>query len=217
MQLYIDTANLQEIQEASRWGVISGVTTNPSLLAAEGMSMSDAVDEISRLVPGPMSVEVVSTDAGEMVQEAHELAQLADNVVVKVPVTADGLQAVSRLSADGVDCNVTLVFSVAQSLLAARAGAAYVSPFVGRLDDIGSDGIEVVRKSAEVFAYYDLQTEIIAASIRHPQHVLQAASAGADIATVPYAVLKKMLHHPLTDTGLQRFLDDWQQMQDESS
>ncbi len=213
MELYLDTANLDEIEEAGKWGVISGVTTNPSLLAAEGIDMSDAVNRITELVAGPISVEVVSTDAESMVEEGKKLSELAENAVIKIPVTPDGLQAVSELSDEGIQCNVTLVFSAQQALMAARAGAAYVSPFLGRLDDIGSDGVEVVRNSADIFEYYDLQTRIIAASIRHPRHVLQSALAGADIATVPYAVLNKLVQHPLTDRGLQRFLDDWEAMQ----
>lgn len=216
MQLYLDTANIEAIREISEWGILSGVTTNPSLLSREGMDLEEAVDVITGLVSGPVSVEVVSTDASGMIEEARQLAGLADNIAIKIPMIEEGLKAVSTLSKEDIDCNVTLVFSAQQALLAAWAGAAYVSPFVGRLDDIGSDGMAVVRNAREIFEYYDMKTRIIAASIRHPRHVLQAALAGADIATIPYEVMKKMAGHPLTDAGLERFLADWESMKSNS-
>ena len=215
MDLYIDTDNIEEIREISQWGVLSGVTTNPSLLAKEGRELADVIAEIAALVPGPISAEVVSLEAEGMIEEAQELAKIADNVVIKVPMTPAGLQAVSTLHGQGIPCNVTLVFSAQQALLAAQAGAAYVSPFMGRLDDIGVDSRILVQNIAEIFAYYALDTQIIAASIRHSQHVLDAALAGAHIATIPFAVLKKMIQHPLTDQGLDQFMADWNRMQQE--
>ncbi|MFW5897215.1 MAG: fructose-6-phosphate aldolase [Bacillota bacterium] len=209
MDIYIDTANISEIREVAEWGVLSGVTTNPSLLAKEGRDLSEVISEISQLVPGPISAEVIATDTEGMVDEGIELSRLAENIAVKIPMTTDGLAAVARLSERGVKCNVTLVFSVQQALLAARAGASFVSPFMGRLDDIGSDSARIVADMAQIFGYYGLDTRIIAASVRHTQHVLDAALAGAHIATIPYAVLKKMAGHPLTDAGLDKFLSDW--------
>lgn len=213
MEIYIDTANIDEIREASEWGVISGVTTNPSLLAKEGRDMGEVIGEIESLVSGPISVEVIATDVDGMVREARDLTKLADNIAVKIPMIPEGLKAVHTLSQEGIDCNVTLVFSANQALLAARAGAAYVSPFVGRLDDMGVDGMSMVRDVSEIIFHYELDTRIIAASVRHPRHVTEAALAGAHIATVPYDVLKKMIAHPLTDSGLERFLDDWESLQ----
>ena len=213
MEIYIDTANIDEIREASEWGVISGVTTNPSLLAKEGRDMGEVIGEIESLVSGPISVEVIATNADGMVREARDLTKLADNIAVKIPMIPEGLKAVHTLSHQGIDCNVTLVFSANQALLAARAGAAYVSPFVGRLDDIGVDGMSMVRDVSEIIFHYELDTRIIAASVRHPRHVTEAALAGAHIATVPYDVLEKMIAHPLTDSGLERFLDDWESLQ----
>ncbi len=215
MDLYIDTANIDEIREASEWGIISGVTTNPSLLAKEGQKIEDVIDEIVTLVDGPISVEVVATEAEEMVREAREVAQIADDIAVKIPMTTEGLTAVSRLREDDIACNVTLVFSANQALMAARAGAAFVSPFVGRLDDIGTDGIGLVRDVVDIFAYYDIDTRIISASLRHPRHVHESAMMGAHIATVPFGVLQKMASHPLTDSGLQKFLDDWKSMEED--
>ena len=213
MQLYLDTANIDEIREVSEWGILSGVTTNPSLLAREGRDVKDVIEEISELVDGPISVEAISTRAEDMVAEGRELVKLGDNVAVKIPMIPEGLKAVARLNAEGIACNVTLVFSSGQALLAARAGAAYVSPFVGRLDDIGADGIGLVGDVVEVFAYHDIETQVIAASLRHPRHVMESALAGADIATVPYGVLESMVAHPLTDSGLERFLSDWESLQ----
>lgn len=213
MQLYLDTANIDEIREVSEWGILSGVTTNPSLLAREGRDVKDVIEEIAELVAGPISVEAISTRAEDMVAEGRELVKLGDNVAIKIPMIPEGLKAVARLSAEGIACNVTLVFSSGQALLAARAGAAFVSPFVGRLDDIGADGIGLVRDVVEVFAYHDIETSVIAASLRHPRHVMESALAGSDIATVPYGVLESMVAHPLTDSGLERFLSDWESLQ----
>lgn len=209
MRFFLDTANIEEIRVAHSWGVISGVTTNPSLVAKEGRVFKDVIKEICSIVDGPVSAEVIALEADAMVREARELASWADNVVIKIPMTPEGLRAVSVLSSEGIDTNVTLVFSPTQALLAARAGASYVSPFVGRLDDISSDGIKLVADIAEIYAIHGIDTEIIAASIRHPMHVIEAAKAGAHIATVPFPVLKSMAAHPLTDKGIERFLADW--------
>lgn len=213
MELYLDSANLAEVREAAGWGILSGVTTNPTLVAKEGADFHQRVRDIAAIVDGPVSAEVVSTDTDGMLAEADELHKLHPNVVIKVPLTPAGLAAVRRLADDGVATNVTLCFSAAQGLLAARAGATYVSPFVGRLDDIGHDGIGLVRELSGIFATHDLPTRIIAASIRHPQHVVEAAKAGADIATVPFAVLRQLFEHPLTTSGLERFLADWARVQ----
>lgn len=211
MKFFIDTANIEEIEEIRKWGILKGVTTNPSLIAKEGnVEFEDVIKQITDLVPGPISAEVVGLKTEQMVSEARELAKIADNVVVKIPMTAEGLAAVNILSDEGIKTNVTLVFSANQALLAAGAGAAYVSPFIGRLDDIGHEGIDIVEDIADVFYTFGIETEIIAASIRHPQHVISAAKVGADIATVPYAVFKKMLKHPKTDEGIDKFLADWE-------
>ena len=209
MKLFLDTANLEEIRQAVQWGVVEGVTTNPSLAAREKEDFSKILPEICRLVDGPVSAEVIALDHAGMVQEARQLAAIHENVVIKIPITLEGLQAVSILAEEGIKTNVTLVFSVNQALLAARAGAAYVSPFVGRLDDIGTDGIDLVRNIVTVFERHLIATEVIAASIRHPEHVTAAALAGASIATVPFKVLKQMVNHPLTDLGIERFIADW--------
>ncbi|NLM45713.1 MAG: fructose-6-phosphate aldolase [Firmicutes bacterium] len=214
MKLFLDTANLAEIEQAVKWGAIDGVTTNPTLVAKEGGNFQERIAAICRLVKGPVSAEVIATKAEDMVKEARELAAIADNVVIKVPMTPDGLQAVAALQAEGIQTNVTLVFSVNQALLAAKAGAAYVSPFVGRLDDIGHDGVQLVADICQVIGYYGYDTEVIAASIRHPLHVAQVAAVGAHIATIPFSVLKQMFNHPLTDIGLERFLNDWRKMQE---
>jgi transaldolase len=210
MKFFLDTANLSEIQEGAAIGVVAGVTTNPSLIAKEKRNIHGVIQEIAALVEGPVSAEVLSVTFEEMLPEARELAKLAPNVVIKVPITPDGLKTVKALSAEGIKTNVTLIFSANQALMAARAGATYVSPFVGRLDDISQDGIELVKTIADMFAIHGIETEIIAASIRHPLHVTQAALAGAHIATVPYKVLLTLLNHPLTDAGIKRFLEDWQ-------
>lgn len=190
-------------------GVVAGVTTNPSLIAKEKRNIKEVIKEICGLVDGPVSAEVISTVFEEMLPEARELAAIADNVVVKVPLNMEGLKTVKALKSEGIKTNVTLIFSANQALMAARAGASYVSPFVGRLDDIGQDGIELVKTIADIFAIHDIETEIIAASVRHPIHVTQSALAGSHIATVPYKVLISLLQHPLTDAGIKRFLEDW--------
>ena len=213
MQLFIDTANIGEIKEADAWGVIGGVTTNPSLVAKEGRDFHQVVREIAAIVDGPISAEVLSLEGPQMVEEAKVLAAIHPNVVIKVPMTREGLKAVKALSRLGIKTNVTLVFTANQGLLAARAGATFVSPFVGRLDDVSQDGLQVVRDLVEIFSVHDLPTRVIAASIRHPLHVTQAALAGADIATVPFKVLEQMFRHPLTDQGIERFLTDWKAAQ----
>lgn len=212
IKLFIDTANVEEIKAASELGVISGVTTNPSLIAREGRDFVDVVKEITAIVDGPISAEAVSTQAGPMIAEAEELAAIHPNIVVKIPMNAEGLKAVSALSKRGIKTNVTLVFSANQALLAALAGATYVSPFVGRLDDIGQDGMVLIDEIVQIFDLYGLETEIISASIRHPLHVTKSALAGADIATVPYKVLLQMIKHPLTDLGIEKFLSDWEKV-----
>ncbi|MCW3488893.1 fructose-6-phosphate aldolase [Dethiobacter alkaliphilus] len=209
MKLFLDTANLQEIEQAMDWGVIDGVTTNPTLVAKEGGDFKALLKEICRMVPGPVSAEVMGTKANEMVQEAQELAAVGSQVVIKVPMTPHGLQAVVELKKQGIRTNVTLVFSANQALLAAKAGAAFVSPFLGRLDDLGHDGVSLVDEVCEIFAGYALESEVIAASIRHPLHVIQVAKVGSHIATIPFAVLKQMFKHPMTDLGIERFLADW--------
>lgn len=216
MKLFLDTANVDEIREAYSLGVISGVTTNPSLIAKEGRNFSDVVQEIVSIVDGPISAEAVSLEAGGMVAEAIELAAIHPNIVVKIPMTAEGLKAIKILTGKNVRTNVTLVFSANQALLAARAGASYVSPFIGRLDDINHDGLELLYDIMEIYNRYDFSTEVIAASIRHPVHVLAAARAGAHIATVPYRVLIQMTGHPLTDSGIEKFLADWEKVKSSS-
>ena len=211
MKLYIDTANVEHIREISKWGILSGVTTNPSLIAKEGRDLKQVIEEIVQLVDGPISAEVIGEISDKMVKEARELAKIHENIVIKIPMTEEGLKAVNILRDEGIRTNVTLVFSAAQALLAARAGASFVSPFVGRLDDIAHDGIKLVRDIVYIFRIYNIDTEVIAASIRHNPHVVEAAMAGAHIATVPYKVLKQMLNHPLTDIGIERFLADWEE------
>ncbi|PAE25995.1 MULTISPECIES: fructose-6-phosphate aldolase [Bacillaceae] len=210
MKFFIDTANMDEIKEAYALGVVAGVTTNPSLVAKEkNVSFPDRLREITELVPGSVSAEVIALDAEGMIKEGRELAAIAPNITIKVPMTPDGLKAVSVFSKEGIKTNVTLIFSANQALLAARAGASYVSPFLGRLDDIGHNGLDLVSTIAEIFAIHDIDTEIIAASIRHPQHVTDAALRGAHIATVPYKVIQQLFNHPLTDKGIEAFLADW--------
>jgi transaldolase len=210
MKIYIDTANVDHIREIASWGILSGATTNPSLIAKEGRRFEDVIKEITELVDGPISGEVNSLDADGMVIEAKSIAKIHSNMVVKIPMNVEGLKAVKQLTALGIKTNVTLVFSVAQALLAATVGATYVSPFVGRLDDIGHDGIELIRQIREVFDIYGFSTEIISASIRHPAHIRDSALAGAHIATVPYAVLKQAVQHPLTDKGIAAFIADYE-------
>lgn len=209
MKFFLDTANLDEIRQAVRLGVVAGVTTNPSLIAKEGREFLPTVQEICRLVTGPVSAEVISLEPEQMLVEARQLAQLAPNVVVKVPMCAAGLEVVHTLAREGIKTNMTLIFSPNQALLAARAGATYVSPFVGRLDDIGNSGMPVVQDTVDIFDIHAIDTEVIAASVRHPEHVLQAARAGAHVATVPLKVLQQMIKHPLTDIGIEKFLADW--------
>jgi transaldolase len=211
VKLFIDSANIDEIREVAEMGVVCGVTTNPSLVAKEGRDFKEVVSEICRIVDGPVSAEVISQDADGMIREAAEISTWSPNIVIKIPMTSEGLKAVKVLAARGINTNVTLIFSSSQALLAARAGATYVSPFVGRLDDISSDGMNVVAETASIFDIHGIATEIIAASIRHPMHVIEAALVGSDIATVPYKVLMQMAKHPLTDAGIERFLADWEQ------
>ncbi|MCL4509520.1 MAG: fructose-6-phosphate aldolase [Bacteroidetes bacterium] len=214
MKFFIDTANLDEIKEASELGVLDGVTTNPSLVAKEkyDISFKELITEICKIVPGPVSAEVVSTDVEGMMKEAHDLAKLANNVVVKIPLIKEGLKAIKRLKAEGIKTNVTLCFSPTQALLAAKAGAAYISPFVGRLDDISEDGMELVEKIIAIYDNYGYDTEVLVASVRHPIHVVQAALMGADIATMPFKVIEQLAKHPLTDIGLEKFLADWKKV-----
>lgn len=210
MKFFIDTANVNEIKMANDMGVISGVTTNPSLIAKEGRVFEEVVKEITNIVDGPISAEVISLDADGMVAEGRKLAKIHNNIVIKVPITEEGLKAVKIFSKEGIKTNVTLIFSAPQALLAARAGATYVSPFLGRLDDVGTVGMDLIADIASIFDIHAIETEIIAASIRNPIHVLDAAKAGAHISTVPYSVIKQMLKHPLTDSGIERFLKDWE-------
>jgi transaldolase len=211
--IFLDTANIDEIRKAANLGIISGVTTNPSLVSKEATTDYETVTKtICSIIPGSVSVEVLAEDAESMVKEARIKASWAPNVTIKIPATADGLEATSILARDNIKVNFTLCFSLNQALLGALAGASYVSPFVGRLDDAGHDGMQVVKDIVEVFKYYQLPTQVIAASIRHPQHCVAAAKAGAHIATVPYSVLMQMIRHPLTDIGVTRFLADWQRV-----
>lgn len=210
MKIFIDTANFDEIKAAYEMGFVAGVTTNPSLIVKEKRDLKEVIKQIAELVDGPVSAEVIATEATEMVKEAHELVKLGKNVVIKVPMTEEGLKAVSILSKEGIKTNVTLIFSANQALLAARAGATFVSPFVGRIDDMSMDGITLIEDIAEIFIMHDIKAEIIAASVRTPMHMTQCAKAGAHIATVPYKVLTASMKHPLTDAGLARFLADWE-------
>ena len=210
MKFFVDTADVAEIRALNDLGLVDGVTTNPSLIAKSGRDMSEAIKEICDLVAGPVSAEVTATDVNGMLAEAQKLRAIADNVTIKVPLTEAGIQACKALSDDGASVNVTLCFSSAQAILAAKAGAAFISPFVGRLDDIGQDGMALIDEICEIYANYDFQTEVLVASIRHPMHVVDAARMGADVATVPPGVLKQMFKHPLTDKGLAAFLADWE-------
>lgn len=212
MKFFIDTANVEDIKKANDMGVICGVTTNPSLIAKEGKNFNDVIKEITSIVDGPVSGEVKATTikAEDMIVEAREIAKIHKNMVVKIPMTIEGLKAVKILSKEGIKTNVTLIFSANQALLAARAGATYVSPFLGRLDDISTDGLELIRTIADIFATHDIDTEIISASVRHPIHVTECALAGADIATVPYSVIEQMTKHPLTEQGIEKFKKDYE-------
>ncbi|KAF5064804.1 fructose-6-phosphate aldolase [Proteiniclasticum sp. QWL-01] len=210
MKYFIDTANVEEIRKAAELGLLSGVTTNPSLIAKEGRKFEDVIKEITELVDGPISAEVVSLEADGMLKEGRELVKIHPNIVIKVPMTAEGLKATHQFKKENIKVNVTLVFSAEQALAAARAGAAYVSPFIGRVDDMGIDGVLLIEEIATIFNMFDIDTEIIAASIRNRRHIAQAALAGADISTVPYKVLMESLNHPLTTSGIERFLKDWE-------
>lgn len=210
MRLFIDTANIEEIRQANALGIIDGVTTNPTLIARESRDFITVVKEICAIVDGPISAEAVSINADDIIKEARSLSKIHKNIVVKIPLMAEGLKATKALSAEGVKTNLTLCFSPTQALLAAKAGATYISPFIGRLDDISQTGMELIRDIKTVFSNYAFKTKIIVASVRNPIHVLEAAKLGADIATVPYAVLMSLVKHPLTDAGIDRFLKDWQ-------
>lgn len=212
VKIFLDTADIGEIREAASWGVLDGVTTNPTLVAKTGRKWGDVIKDILALVDGPISLEVTSTQADEMVTQGRQLAKLHKNVVVKVQMTTEGLKAIKVLSKEGVRVNCTLIFSANQAILAAKAGARYVSPFIGRLDDQGQEGMQVVREIVEIFRNYDWDCEVLVASVRHPLHVIEAARLGADIVTVPFDVLKKMAHHSLTDVGEKRFLEDWKKV-----
>jgi len=212
MKFFLDTANLEEIRQAASMGLIDGVTTNPSLIAKEKGDFRDLLKQICAAVPGPISAEVVALDAAGMLKEGRELAKIADNITVKVPVTLEGLKAVRAFSSEGIKTNVTLIFSPLQALMAAKAGATFVSPFVGRLDDVGASGMDVVSQIVEIYQNYGFTTEVLVASIRHPMHVVEAALMGADVSTMPWKVLQQLIQHPLTDIGIQRFLDDWKKL-----
>ncbi len=214
MKLFIDTANVADIREANDLGVICGVTTNPSLIAREGLVFEEVIKEITDIVDGPISAEVISLEADGMVSEAVELAKIHKNIVIKLPMTLDGLKATKALTAKGIKTNVTLIFSATQALLAARAGATYVSPFLGRLDDIGANGMVLIQEIVDIFDVHEIDTEIIVASIRNPIHVIEAARIGADIATIPYHVIVQMAKHPLTTAGIERFVADWADFKD---
>jgi len=216
MKFFLDTANLEELRKAASWGIIDGVTTNPSLIAKEGRPLEEQVREICDIVDGDISAEVVSTEAGEMVRDGRQLAKIHRNIVVKVPLTRDGIRACSVLSRDGIRVNVTLCFSSAQALLAAKAGAYIVSPFVGRLDDIGVPGIDLIRDIVTVYRNYEFRTQVLAASLRSPMHVMESARVGAHIATMPFKVVDMLFHHPLTDKGLEQFLNDYAKVFQES-
>ena len=212
MKIFIDTANVEHIKEAYSWGIIDGVTTNPSLIAKEGRDFKQVIKEITSIVDGPISAEVISLTADKMVPEAEKLSKLHKNIVIKIPMTAEGLKATKALSKKGIKTNVTLVFQPIQALLAAKAGATYVSPFVGRLDDISHVGMDIVRTICQIYKNYNFKTEVIVASVRHPNHVIEAALAGAHICTIPYNVLTQLVKHPLTDIGIEKFLADWEKV-----
>jgi transaldolase len=209
MKIFLDTADIEEIRTAARWGILDGVTTNPTLYAKVGGSYEDILREVCSLTPGPVSAEVVADEVDDMLEEGRAFAKLAPNIVVKVPMSENGLEAISRFAEEGIKTNCTLIFSTNQGLLAAKAGASLISPFVGRLDDINEDGMIVIRELAEIVAIHELDTEVLAASIRNPLHMTQAALAGAHIATLPFKVLQQMVHHPLTDKGIVQFRSDW--------
>jgi transaldolase len=212
MKIFLDTANLKQIKEAASWGIVDGVTTNPTLLSKEDMKFEELIKKICRVISGPVNVECVSTRSKDIIKEGRELAKLADNVVLKIPICVEGLKAIKVLSGEGIPVNTTLIFSPTQALLAAKAGARYVSPFIGRLDDISHEGMDLIDKIIAIFSNYGLETEVIVASIRHPLHVVDSALVGADIATIPFVVLDKMVKHPLTDAGMEQFLKDWRKV-----
>ncbi len=214
MKFFIDTANINEIKEAAALGILDGVTTNPSLVSKEGKDFRKLLDEILAIVDGPVSAEVISTDYNGILKEAHEYSKIHKNIVVKVPLIKEGLKAVRTLSAENIKTNVTLCFSPSQALLAAKAGATYISPFVGRLDDISHDGMELISQIVQIYKNYDYKTEVLVASIRHPLHLVEAALMGADVCTMPFSVIDKLFNHPLTDMGLEKFLSDWKKTQD---
>lgn len=209
MEFFIDTAIIEEIKTAYDWGIIDGVTTNPSLIAQSGRSQEEVIKEIASIVEGPISAEVIATKADEMILEAEKLSQIAPHIVIKLPMTEDGMVACKKLTEKGIKTNITLVFSANQALLAAKCGATYVSPFVGRLDDIGQDGMILIEEIRSIFDIFGFETKILSASLRHPQHVKQVALAGSDIATIPFKAMKALFHHPLTDNGLSKFLEDY--------
>jgi len=213
MKFFIDTANINEIKEAAALGILDGVTTNPSLVAKEGKDFRKLLDEILAVVNGPVSAEVISTDYDGILKEAHELAKIHHNIVIKVPLIKEGLKAVRTLSLENINTNVTLCFSPSQALLAAKAGATYISPFVGRLDDISHDGMDLISQIVQIYKNYDYKTQVLVASIRHPLHLVDAALMGADVCTMPFSVIDKLFNHPLTDLGLEKFLSDWQKTQ----
>ena len=213
MKFFIDTANINEIKEAAALGILDGVTTNPSLVSKEGKDFRKLLDEILAIVDGPVSAEVISTDYDGILKEAHELAKIHKNIVVKVPLIKEGLKAVRTLSNENIKTNVTLCFSASQALLAAKAGATYISPFVGRLDDISQDGMELISQIVQIYKNYNYKTEVLVASIRHPLHLVEAALMGADVCTMPFSVIDKLFNHPLTDLGLEKFLSDWEKTQ----
>ena len=212
MKFFLDTANVKQIKEAAGWGILDGVTTNPSLVAKENAKFEDLIKEICDIVLGPVSVESVSTKAEDIIEESRKLASLADNVVVKIPICLEGLKATKVLSQEGIHINTTLIFSSMQALLAAKAGTRYVSPFVGRLDDISHEGMNLVDEIVTIYDNYGMDTEIIVGSVRHPLHVVEAAMMGADIATIPFGVIEKLVKHPLTDIGMEKFLSDWKKV-----
>lgn len=213
MKFFIDTANVEEIKKAAELGILDGVTTNPSLIAKEGRDLKEVIEEICSIVDGPISAEVMSLEANKMVEEGRELSKLHKNIVVKIPMCVEGLKAVSLLSKEGIKTNVTLIFSAQQALMAAKAGATYVSPFMGRMDDIGNGGLQVIKDIVEIFDFFGMETEVISASVRTPMHVLDCAKAGSHIATIPYGVIMQMVKHPLTDIGIQKFIDDYNKSQ----
>ena len=212
MKIFLDTANVAEIKQGIEYGIVDGVTTNPSLVAREGKGFLPLIEEICAIVPGPVSVEVTATDSEGMVKEAEEYAKISDNVVIKVPINLEGLKVIKKLYSQGIKTNCTLIFSPSQALLAAKAGATYVSPFVGRIDDISGSGMELIEDISQIFDNYSIETEIIVASVRHPLHFVQSAMIGADVATIPFSTFSKLLNHPLTDIGMEKFLKDWEKV-----